>query len=121
VERLQSPRFRVTLTVSGTEELPTAVGLTVYRIVQESLTNVLKHAEASRCEVTVRAVDGVVHIAVADNGRGRKQQNRGRAGQGLIGMRERVTMYRGTLSTEARPEGGFRVTADIPYTTEETA
>ncbi|WP_230860699.1 ATP-binding protein [Actinoplanes aureus] len=56
--------------MSGTEELPTAVGLTVYRIVQEPLTNVLKHAEASRCEVTVRAVDGVVHIAVADNGRG---------------------------------------------------
>lgn len=118
VERLQSPRFRVDLAVSGTEDLPTAVGLTVYRIVQESLTNVMKHAEASRCRVTVRAADGVAHIEVSDNGRGRRQ-NRGRAGQGLIGMRERVTMYGGTLSTETRPEGGFRVTSDIPYTTNE--
>ncbi|MFC6568852.1 sensor histidine kinase [Actinoplanes utahensis] len=119
VERLRSPKFQVDLTVQGTGDLPTAVGLTVYRIVQESLTNVIKHAEASRCAVTVRAADGVVHIEVADNGRGRKQQNKGRAGQGLIGMRERVTMYGGTLSTETRPEGGFRVAADIPYTTTE--
>ncbi|GAA1613586.1 sensor histidine kinase [Actinoplanes couchii] len=115
VERLRSPRFRVDLSVTGTDDLPVAVGLTVYRIVQESLTNVMKHAEASRCQVTVRAADGMAHIEVTDDGRGRRP-HRGRAGQGLIGMRERVTMYGGTLSAETRPEGGFRVAADIPYT-----
>ena len=122
VERLRSAGLRIDLEVSGADDLPTAVGLTVYRIVQESLTNVMKHAEASRCAVTVRAADGVVHIEVSDDGRGRRTLGRRRAGQGLIGMRERVTMYGGTLSTETRREGGFRVAADIPYTTtEETA
>jgi signal transduction histidine kinase len=119
VERLRSAGLRIDLELSGTEELPTAVGLTVYRIVQESLTNVIKHAEAGRCRVTVRAGDGTVHIEVTDDGRGRQPSRKRRGGQGLIGMRERVTMYGGRLSADTRPEGGFQVVAAIPYTAAE--
>ncbi|MEU4420222.1 sensor histidine kinase [Actinoplanes sp. NPDC024001] len=115
VERLSSTGLRIDLEVSGAEELPTAVGLTVYRIVQESLTNVIKHAAASRCAVTVRAGAGTVHVEVTDDGRGRQPSRKRRGGQGLIGMRERVTMYGGSLATDTRPEGGFQVTAAIPY------
>ncbi|MBO3738842.1 sensor histidine kinase [Actinoplanes flavus] len=116
VERLRSTGLRIDLDVSGTDELPTAVGLTVYRIVQESLTNVIKHAEAGRCRVAVRAAGGEVRIEVTDDGRGRHAPRRRRGGQGLIGMRERVSMYGGSLSTDTRPEGGFQVVAAIPYT-----
>ncbi|HWS38636.1 MAG TPA: sensor histidine kinase [Actinoplanes sp.] len=116
VERLRSPELHIDLDRIGEERLPAAVGLTVYRIVQESLTNVIKHAGASRCRVAVRAGSGEVHIAVTDDGRGPVPSRRGRTGQGLIGMRERVSMYGGRLSTGARPDGGFQVTAVLPYT-----
>ncbi|WP_433790732.1 sensor histidine kinase [Actinoplanes sp. CA-252034] len=122
VGRLRSAELHIDLEDDGAGRLPPAVGLTVYRIVQESLTNVIKHAGASRCRVTVRAAGGEVHIEVTDDGRGRQPSRRRRGGQGLIGMRERVSMYGGRLSTGARPEGGFRVAAVIPYTpAEETA
>jgi signal transduction histidine kinase len=121
VERLRSTGLAIDLELTGTEELQTAVGLTVYRIVQESLTNVIKHADASRCQVTVRAGHGTVHIEVTDDGRGRQPPRRYRGGQGLIGMRERVTMYGGRISTDTRPEGGFQVVAAIPYTAPEEA
>ena len=120
-ERLRSAGLRVELTLAGVEELPTAVDLSVYRIVQESLTNVLKHADAHRCRVTVRAAAGRVRVEVVDDGRGRRSTSRRHTGQGLIGMRERVTTYGGTLIAGPRPEGGYRVTADIPYVSEETA
>jgi signal transduction histidine kinase len=70
----------------------------------------------------VRADGGIVHIEVTDDGRGDRQSPRRRGGgQGLIGMRERVTMYGGSLATGARPDGGFRVAAAIPYSSEEIA
>ncbi|WP_229070595.1 sensor histidine kinase [Actinoplanes sp. DH11] len=115
VEPLRSAGLHVDLEVDGVDDLPPAAGLTVYRIVQESLTNVLKHAGASRCAVSVRARDGEVRIEVADDGRGRRSPGR-RQGQGLIGMRERVNMYGGTLSTQDAPQGGFRVVAAMPFT-----
>ncbi len=114
VERLQAAGLRIELELSGGQDLPTGVDLTVYRIVQEALTNVLKHAAARRCRVTVRAGDGTVHIEVTDDGRGRRSPGK-RTGQGLIGMRERVTMYGGTLATGPGRECGFEVVADIPY------
>ncbi|MEU4619266.1 sensor histidine kinase [Actinoplanes sp. NPDC023801] len=122
VERLRPAGPGIDLDLSGAGDLPPAVGLTVYRIVQESLTNVIKHADASRCRVQVRAADGMVHIEVTDDGRGGRQSSRRPGGgQGLIGMRERVTMYGGSLTADTRPEGGFRVVAAIPYTAEEPA
>nr|WP_205864341.1 sensor histidine kinase [Planosporangium mesophilum] len=121
-DRLRSAGLEVDLRLDGAGELPQAVDLTVFRIVQESLTNVMKHANAGHCQVTVRARDGGVHIEVLDDGRAHRSSGRRSAAQGLIGMRERVTMYGGTLTTGPRPEGGFQVVADIPYVAaEETA
>ncbi|GAA4986606.1 sensor histidine kinase [Actinopolymorpha pittospori] len=121
-DRLRSDGLRVDLRLDGADDLPQAVDLTVFRIVQEALTNVMKHANAGHCQVTVLARDGGVHIEVSDDGRAHRSSGRSPTGQGLIGMRERVAMYGGTLSTGPRPEGGFRVVADIPYVAvEETA
>ncbi|MEO3746418.1 sensor histidine kinase [Plantactinospora sp. B5E13] len=114
-DRLRSAGLRLDLRLDGADTLPPAVDLTVFRIVQESLTNVVKHANAGHCQVTVRGRDGGVHIEVLDDGRPSRSAGRPTGGQGLIGMRERVTMYGGTLSTGPRPEGGFQVVAEIPY------
>lgn len=118
-DRLRSAGLLVDLRLDGADDLPQAIDLTVFRIVQESLTNVMKHADADHCQVTVRARGGGVHIEILDDGRAQRSSGRRPAGQGLIGMRERVTMYGGTLTTGPRPEGGFQVVADIPYATAE--
>jgi signal transduction histidine kinase len=121
-DRLRSAGLRVDLRLTGVDDLPQAVDLTVFRIVQEALTNVLKHANAGWCRVTVRGEGGEVHIEVLDDGRVLRPPGRRHAGQGLIGMRERVAMYGGTLTTGPRPDGGFQVVADISYlAAEETA
>jgi signal transduction histidine kinase len=132
--RVRSAGLRVELRQERAEELPDAVGLTVYRIVQEALTNVLRHAQAARCDVSVVAGGGRVLIEILDDGRTvpasqrREEQPRQRrdepaagrpGGRGLIGMRERAAAYGGTLSTGPRPEGGFRVAAEIPYSARE--
>jgi signal transduction histidine kinase len=89
-----------------------AIEAAAYRIVQESLTNVLRHAAATRVAVTVRVTDGRLVLRVSDDGRG--------AGPGLVpgsgisGMRERVALLGGTLTTHDDPGGGFRVAADLP-------
>jgi len=96
------------------QELPAGIGLTVYRIVQEALTNVMKHAGPAHVHVTVR-YDDAVHIEVTDDGRGsRPHDDVPSSGQGLIGMRERVELFGGSLAIGARPGGGFRVRATIP-------
>lgn len=103
----------VELTVEGEPpELSAGVGVTAYRIVQEALTNVMKHAGPARAEVVVRYDDGV-HLLVADDGRGARPDVPS-AGQGLIGMRERVELFGGTLAVGPRPGGGYQVRATIP-------
>jgi signal transduction histidine kinase len=84
----------------------------VYRLVQEALTNVVKHAGAKRVEVTVRTADGKVAIAVADDGSGFDPALG--PGRGLLGMRERVQMLGGTIEIDSRPDAGTRVTASLP-------
>ncbi|MEV4759349.1 sensor histidine kinase [Micromonospora sp. NPDC049559] len=120
-DRLRSAGLRVELSLDGADDLPQAVDLTVFRIVQESLTNVVRHARAGHCRVTVRVRDARVRIEVLDDGRAHRPSGRRPAGRGLIGMRERVSTYGGTLSAGPRPEGGFRVVAEIPYATAEEA
>jgi signal transduction histidine kinase len=89
--------------------LPEGVELSAYRIIQEALTNVRKHANAG--EVVVRLVYGsMLRIEVCDDGAG----DRGGAGRGLVGMRERVALLGGELVTESRPGRGFQVTATLP-------
>ena len=121
VGRAASSGVRVELAVGGMERVSEAMGLTIYRIVQESLTNVAKHAAPTGCRVAVEATGNEVLIQVTDDGPGtetlapRPRDGSGPSGHGLIGMRERVLMYGGTFSAGPRPEGGFQVTARIPF------
>ncbi|WP_218136288.1 sensor histidine kinase [Nonomuraea jiangxiensis] len=95
--------------------LPDGVGLSVYRIVQEALTNVVKHAAPARCRVSVVANGREVRIEVIDDGPGRRTLPSEGTGHGLIGMRERVTMFGGTFEAGNLPGRGFRVFARLPY------
>ena len=103
--------------------VPPGVGLAAYRIVQEALTNTLRHAGASRASVRLEASDGVLRIGVYDDGTARDGgQARGGhelRGHGLVGMRERVVVYSGSLEAGPGPGGGFRVDATIPYDSRE--
>jgi signal transduction histidine kinase len=105
----------VTLKIVGShDDVPPGVDLTAYRIVQEALTNVLKHAGPARATVAVDYEPGVIRLAISDDGRGVN----GRAtegGHGLLGMRERVGVYGGSLVAEPATGGGFRVVAELPY------
>ena len=105
----------VDIVTEGTpHEVPPGVDLTAYRIVQEALTNVLKHAGPARAAVTVGYEPDAITLEVVDDGRGIN----GRAtegGHGLLGMRERVAVYGGTLDAGPRVGGGFRVAARLPY------
>ncbi|MEV7385140.1 MULTISPECIES: sensor histidine kinase [unclassified Streptomyces] len=95
--------------------LPAAVDLAAYRIVQEALTNVQKHAGPdAKAEVSVVRVGPNVEVTVLDNGSGEDTAPEAGGGHGLLGMRERVTALRGTLTTGPRYGGGFRVHAILP-------
>jgi signal transduction histidine kinase len=95
----------------GAQRLPTAVEDTAYRLVQEALTNVMKHAGASEVAVTLRQEDDTVLISVADDGVG-IDPNQGTEGFGLIGMRERVALAAGTLTISAG-RGGTGTLIDV--------
>jgi len=97
-------------------ELPPGVDLSAYRIVQEALTNALKHAGPATARVTVRYGDGELDLEISDDGVG--AGNGGGAGQGLAGIRERVAVFGGDVETGQRPEGGYAVRARLPYASE---
>lgn len=109
----------VQVVVEGTPHgLPVGVDLTAYRIVQEALTNTIKHAGPSSATVHVRHEPGEVTLRVSDDGRGLAAALDGRRpGHGLLGMRERVAIYGGTLAVGPRRDGGFDVRARIPFDT----
>lgn len=115
VEQVRSAGREVELLITGTErELPAGIGLTVYRLVQESLTNVIKHAgPAARAEVSLNYAPAEIHVSVIDDGRGAAAFSDG-LGNGLTGMRERVTLQSGTVAAHPRAGGGFLVMATIP-------
>ncbi|MFV2175433.1 histidine kinase [Actinomadura sp. LOL_016] len=116
-ERAAMAGVRVDLDVRA-GDLPEGVALSVYRIVQEAVTNVVKHAAPARCRVRVDAGGGRVGIEVTDDGPGVRVLPGGPGeGHGIIGMRERVMMYGGEFGAGPRPEGGFAVTARFPYET----
>ena len=105
----------VDIRVEGSRcELPPGVNFTAYRIVQEGLTNVLKHAGPAHASVIVGYEPGVLQLEVIDDGRGVNGRSSG-SGHGLVGMRERVGVYGGSLDAGPRPGGGFRVVARLPY------
>lgn len=94
--------------------VPPGVELAAYRIVQEALTNAIRHAHARRATVRIGVDGGSLHVVVTDDGSG-QTGGRGGGGHGLVGMRERVAVYGGTLDVGPGPGGGFRVDATLPY------
>ena len=92
--------------------LPRAVDLSAYRIVQEGLTNALKHSHASHADVTIRYRPEELGLEIADDGEGPATSNGG--GHGLVGIRERVTIYGGQMSAGAGPAGGYLLSARLP-------
>jgi signal transduction histidine kinase len=113
LERTREANLPVDLHVEG-ERVPLSPGidLTAYRIIQESVTNVLKHAADSRVTVTLDYAPAELGISVVDDGR-RTPRDHG-AGHGLVGMRERVALFGGRLDVGPRPGGGFAVHAVLP-------
>jgi signal transduction histidine kinase len=113
VEQTREAGLPVELRIEGEPlQLSTSVDLTAYRLVQEGLTNALKHAKAGRAEVLVRYGDGHVELMVSDDGCGAGSGDGG--GHGLVGMRERVSVYGGELEAGPQPEGGFRLRVRLP-------
>ena len=107
------------LEVSLTGELadvPQATQLAIYRIVQESLTNVLRHANATRATIELHESDGFYRVTVTDNGTA-PPPTEDAEGRGLLGMRERAELLGGTLAAEPVTHGGFRIAASIPVRT----
>jgi signal transduction histidine kinase len=105
----------VELSVLGeARPLPEGVGLCAYRIVQEALTNTLKHAHASTARVQLRYVADALELQVLDDGRGTTSLNGETDGQGLIGMRERVALFGGELTAGRRSGRGYEVRARLP-------
>ncbi|HEY3261251.1 MAG TPA: sensor histidine kinase [Pseudonocardiaceae bacterium] len=94
-------------------ELPASIDLTAYRLVQEGLTNAISHARAEHAQVQVRYAAAGIEVEVCDDGRGTDHEAN-RNGHGLVGMRERVSIYGGRLEAGPRAEGGYRLRAWLP-------
>jgi signal transduction histidine kinase len=113
VDQVRSAGLSVDLSIEGTARpLPPGVELAAYRIVQEALTNTLKHAGPASARVALRYLPEGVEVEVADSGAGQAAGHS--PGHGLIGMKERVALYGGSLETGAMDQGGYRVLARIP-------
>ena len=111
---------RVEVRIEGTRpELPLGLDLSAYRIVQEALTNVVRHAGPATARVCIRYATDAVDIEVVDDGRGGRTPDRG-DGHGIVGMRERAAVYGGSLDAGPLPGGGFRVAAHLPIDERET-
>jgi signal transduction histidine kinase len=113
VARLSGTGLPVDVTVEGEPcELPPGVDVSAYRIVQEALTNALKHAGPARAHVIVRYTPADLELEIVDDGAG--TGNGGGSGHGLAGLRERVAVYGGELESGARAEGGYALRARLP-------
>jgi signal transduction histidine kinase len=114
VDQVRAAGLRVAVSIEGAPRpLPAGVDLSAYRIVQEALTNTLKHAQASKADVVIHYGDDALDVQVRDDGRGNGAGGGG-TGSGLIGMRERVTTYGGSLDVGPSERGGFAVRARFP-------
>ena len=114
LEQTRSAGLPVELTVEGEEgPLPPGVDLAAYRIVQEALTNVMKHGESAPAHVRLRYGDRELFVEVEDQGPGARGSGDG-GGHGLVGMKERIGVYGGTLEYGSVNGRGFRVAATLP-------
>jgi len=115
LEHVRASGLPVELRIEGEPmHLPAGIDLSSYRIVQEALTNVVRHAEDATAEVVIRYREHALELHVVDDGRG-KATNINGSGHGLIGMRERVALFGGTLETGPRDGGGYAVHALLPF------
>jgi signal transduction histidine kinase len=114
VDGVRSAGLDVRFTVAGEpRDLPPAVGLTTYRLVQEALTNCVRHSGASTVDVELAYDDRAVRLAVTDDGKGGTTEQRP-GGHGLVAMRERVDLVGGTLEAGPAPDRGWAVRATLP-------
>ena len=115
-EQFSDAGLRVDVSVTGEpHKLPMSLDLSAYRIVQEALTNVLKHAGPARAQVAITYLAGKLELDIVDDGQGSSQDGNGAGGgRGLIGMRERVSLFGGHLDVGPIKEGGFSVHASLP-------
>ncbi|HEY1820052.1 MAG TPA: histidine kinase [Trebonia sp.] len=114
-ERARSAGFEVSVAASGpVRQLPAGVDAAAYRIVQEALTNTVRHSDGRTASVLLRYGDGDLEIEVADDGGGALAARDGRVGNGLAGMAERARALGGSLDAGPRPDGGFLVQARLP-------
>jgi signal transduction histidine kinase len=93
--------------------LPAAIELCAVRVVQEALTNAAKHARNPHVRVEVGSIDGVLDLVVEDDGGSGPRAGAG-TGHGLLGLRERVEVFHGTIDAAPRPDGGFRLRVGLP-------
>ncbi|MGW4991857.1 sensor histidine kinase [Streptomyces mirabilis] len=120
LEQTRRAGVQVELTISGhPQALPRGLDRAAYRIVQESLTNVVKHARTSQARATVAYAPGEVALTVVDAGAGRTTTTPITEGHGLTGMKERAALYGGEVHAGPLSPHGFRVTARLPYATDE--
>jgi signal transduction histidine kinase len=117
VEQTREAGLPTRLMIEGeASPLPAGIDLTAYRLVQEGLTNALKHSRATYAEVHVRYANGTVELVVRDDGKGDGKGDGG--GHGLVGMRERVAVVGGELAAGPRPDGGYELRARLPVAPE---
>lgn len=113
VDQISGAGLPVHLHVEGEPiALPTGIELSAYRIIQEGLTNALKHGRASRADVTLRYIRDALEVEVCDDGQGRATTDG--AGYGLLGIQERVKIYGGTMTAETAPGRGFALKTRLP-------
>ena len=113
VESARSAKLAVELEVRGDPSVPEGVGVAVFRMVQEALTNVIKHAQATKCRIDIDIGPGELRLEVTDDGSAGPRENR--HGQGLIGMRERAALFGGDLVAGPAPAGGWLVATTLRY------
>jgi signal transduction histidine kinase len=113
IEQMETAGLTIDVRVEGERRrVPVAVGVSAYRIVQEALTNTLKHAGTVSAQVVLRYTPGALEIECTDSGGAVRARSNG--GHGLIGMRERASLLGGEVSAAPRADGGFRVQARLP-------
>ena len=111
--------MRVELDIRGERpRLPAGLDLAAYRVIQEAITNVIRHAATDSCRVAVGYSEEALDLEITDRGMGADPDGGASpgGGHGLTGIQERVAMYGGEFSAGPRPGGGFRATARFPLT-----
>jgi signal transduction histidine kinase len=116
LERAHAAGVNVKLAVTGApRQLPAGVELSAYRILQEALTNVIKHSGSDQAAVELRYGDDGLELEIVDHGAGVDRPGVPSSGHGLVGMRERVALFGGSLEAGPVNGRGYRVLATLPY------